>query len=341
MRAQRIGGVADPAEVVRRLGAVQAQDFAGVKWALGVRGGAPAEVERALDDGAVLRMHAMRGTWQLVAAEDARWLVELVADAVLAKLVRRETELGIDAAKRRRAFAAIERALDAGAHRTREELREAIERAGVRFEGPGLSHVLGHAELERRITSGAQRRAQTTWAAFDARAPNARRLHREEALAVLARRYFESRGPATLSDFTWWSGLTIGDARAACASLRGAIEQTKDAMWRARDVPAPPERAPAHLLPAFDELLIGYRNRDAVLDPRHAARVNPNGGLLAPCVLVGGRVVGTWRRDLARGAVRIAVTPFARLERGARAAIAEAAERYARFVDRALELSWT
>jgi hypothetical protein len=172
-----------------------------------------------------------------------------------------------------------------------------------------------------------------------------RRLARAEAAAALARRYFESRGPATLDDFVWWSGLPVAEARAALDAVRGELV-ARDAAgghtwWQGR-ASAPAARAPrALLVPAFDEYLVAYRRRDEVLDPADVARVNAGGGLLSPVVVVDGYVLGTWKRTLGRADVTVDVRLFhAATDRDVKA-IKRAAERYAAFLGRALELDVT
>src|SRR3954469_11974682 len=215
-----------PAELVAWMGAIQAQDPLAGRWALGLRlGGSSGAAGRAratadaiahaLADGSVLRTHVMRWTWQLVTPADLHWMLPLVAPRLMARAARRHRELALDATTFRRAEAAFTRALADGAHRTRAELGAALRAAGIAPDGQRLPHLLGHAELQGLLCSGAPRGNQATWALLARRAPHpGAELPREEALAELARRYFRSRGPATAADFAWWSGLSPADARA-------------------------------------------------------------------------------------------------------------------------------
>jgi hypothetical protein len=327
--AQRIARplAGKPADLVRWMGAVQAQDYGASKWAVGLRlaGAAVSDtsVARAIDDGSVVRTHALRGTWQLVAAEDVRWMIAVVAPTVIAKAERRHRQLGLDERTFDASRKLLARALR-GVHLTRAEIGEVLERGGISVEGQRLPHLLGRAELDGVICGGPRRGKQDTWALLDERVPPSpsSALARDEALAELARRHLQSRAPATLADFTWWSGLRAADARAGYEAA-------------ARTIRPPRASAPAHdahLLPAFDEYLVGYQDRDAQLDPAHAERLNAGGGMLGPCVLVGGKVVGTWSRTLARASVSIEVATFARIGAQAKHAIEEAAHRYAAFV---------
>jgi len=329
---------AAPRDLVAWLGAVQAQDYAAAKWAVGLRlagDATDAEIERAIDDGAVLRTHALRGTWQLVVPADVRWMLDLVAPRLLASYATRYRQLGLDAATFDGNRSVLALALRGGAQLTRAELGSALEAAGISTAGQRLAHLLQRAELEGLICGGARRGKQFTYTLLEDRAPSRhRRLERDEALAELARRYFRSRGPATLADFQWWSGLSPADARAGLAAVQSTLASTVidgRAYWHGEDVVAKP-RSSAFLLPAFDEYLIAYRHRAAVLGPKCVKRLNAGGGMLSPCVVLGGRVVGTWRRSLARAAVAIELDLFEEPTRREHQAIAAAAQHYGAFL---------
>jgi len=342
----------DPAALVSWMGALQAQDPAAARWAVGMRlaGASPREaaIQRALDEGTIIRTHVMRWTWQLVAAADLHWMLPLIGPEVIRRAARRFRELALDEATFRRSRGVLERALRDGAHRTRDELGAALAAAGIATEdGRRLSHLLGRAELEGIICSGATRGKAATFALLAARAPRpAAAWPRERALAELARRYFRSRGPATVADFVWWSGLRPAEARAALESVRPELARdTLDGReaWRDPEGAVAPRAAlaDAHLIPPFDELLIAYKDRGAVLDPQHATHMNAGGGMLPGAVVLGGRVVASWRRTLVRDEVAVQVRPFARIAAADRAKIQRAAGRYARFLGRAATVTFT
>ncbi len=351
LAAQRIARPTDraPAALVARMGAIQAQDPAGARWAVALRlAGKPVteqEILRALADGAIIRTHAMRWTWQLVAPADLHWMLPLVAPTLFRRAARRLRELELDEKTLRRSRAALERALRDGAHLTRDQLRAALEAAGVSASAGGrLSHLLGHAELQGVICSGAPRGAAATYALVASRVPPpASPWSREESLAELARRYFRSRGPATLADFAWWSGLPPAQARAALDSVQAELASDPIAgvpAWRDPDAAPARVREEAHLVPPFDEILVAYRDRAALLDPAHARRLNAGGGMLAPAVVLGGRLIATWRRTLGRAEVAVTVSPFQRLTRPEQDTVARAAGRYARFLGSKLALAF-
>lgn len=327
-----------PNEVVAWLGAMQAQDYAAAKWAIGLRlpdgAATDADIERAVADGSVIRLHAMRWTWQFVVPADARWMLSLLAPRLVVRASARHRELELDAATFRQCNAALEKALGSGRHLTRDELGVALGRAGIAASGPRLAHLLAHAELSALICSAGRRGKQFTYTLLDRWAPASASFTRQEALAELARRYFQSRGPATAADFAWWSGLTSTDARMGLESIASSLVsevRDKQTYWRADDAPAAPSPR-AHLLPAFDEYLIGYRDRADVLDPKDARRVNAGGGMLGPCIVVKGRVVGTWRRVLGRSTVEIETKFFHSPTAAERRAVNLAARRYGAFV---------
>jgi hypothetical protein len=328
-----------PGQLVSWLVAVQAQDYAAAKWALGLRlagGATETSVERALSDGSILRTHALRWTWQFVAPADIRWLIDLVTPRLIARYGKRHRDLDLDEATFRKSNAVIEKALGDGSHLTRHELAARLSKARISPAGQRLAHILARAELEGLVCSGARRGKQSTNALLDLRVPKGkRRLAHDEALAELAERYFRSRGPATAGDFAWWSGLAPSDVRRGVEAARSRlISETIDGTIHFRGDGRPRSAAgkAAYLLPAFDEYLVAYRDRDSVLDSNHAKRVNAGGGMLGPCVVIGGRVVGTWRRVLARTTVAVDVQLFEKPTAVSKQSIRAAADAYAAFL---------
>jgi hypothetical protein len=344
LHAQRItrSGLTTPAEVVAWLGAVQAQNYDAAKWALGLRLAGSDATERTVDesvaDGSILRTHALRGTWHLVHRGDIRWLLELVGPRVIARATRRYRELELDPPTFRRSNRVIAKGLDEDGDLTRDELRTRLERAGVSTAGQRLAHLLQRAELEGILCSGVPRGKTATYAPLDRRAPLGKtsRLGRD-ATEELARRYFRSRGPATLDDFVWWSGLGVSEARSGLEGAESTLNVETlggQTYWRPKRTSAAASTRGVFLLPAFDEYLVAYRNRDAVLAREHAALINAGGGLLDPCIVEGGRVVGVWRRAPARARVVIEVKLFAEATPRRLHAIEAAARRYGAFLGR-------
>ena len=211
--------------MVQWLGAVQAQDYAAAKWAVGLRlqGATADDIEQAATDGAILRTHVMRPTWHFVSPDDIRWLLALTAPRVHAANAYYYHAQGLDDAIFMRSNAALAKALQGGKHLTRQELVSVLKQVGVVTENLGFMLIIMHAELDGIVCSGARRGKQFTYALLDERVPQSRTLEHDEALAEFARRYFTSHGPATLQDFVWWSGLTVADARAALAMVTSQL----------------------------------------------------------------------------------------------------------------------
>lgn len=200
-----------PEDVVRRLGAVQAQDYPAAKWSVAERTRRISDIQldRAFAGGTILRTHMMRPTWHFVTAADIRWMLKLTGPRVNTAIGSYYRKMKLDDAVFERSHAAIAAALRGGKHLTRAELSSALRHAGVtsaKDDRMRLSFIMLRAELDGLVCSGPRVGKQFTYALLEDRVPRAAVLDREEARAELARRYFMSHGPATLKDFRWWSG---------------------------------------------------------------------------------------------------------------------------------------
>ncbi|MBA2680086.1 MAG: winged helix DNA-binding domain-containing protein, partial [Ktedonobacteraceae bacterium] len=272
-------------DVVSWLGAVQAQDYGAAKWALGLRsqqGTTDDDIEQAFNDGAILRTHVMRPTWHFVSPADIRWLLMLTAPRVHAVNAYGYRELELDAATCTQCNDVLVKALQGGKQLTRPELASALEQAGIAMDDlQRMTYVLMQAELEGVICSRARRGKQFTYALLDERAPQARMLDRDEALAELTKRYFTSHGPATLQDFAWWSGLTMAEVRAgiALATSQLVCEVVDDRTYWFSPSPLQDAEQTAHLLPNFDEYTVGYKDRSAVIDASHIQHFDVRGNV--------------------------------------------------------------
>ena len=328
----------EPREVVAWMGAVQAQDYLGSLWAVGLRlhEAAEASVERALTERRIVRTWPMRGTLHLVAAADVRWMLELLTPRVVASSAGRYRQLGLDEATFARSRKLFAKALGGGRQLTRAALYRALEAAGISTADSRGLNILGRLAQERLICFGAREGKQQTFVLLDEWVPGARSMPREEALAELARRYFKSRGPATVQDFAWWSGLTTRDAAAGVGLVKESLSREsvegRD-YWFSTSTPAAEhDTRTAYLLPAYDEFTVAYRDRSAVLEPSRARRPDSGGGLLSPTVVIGGKVLGTWKRTLKKGSIEISLDPFRPLQRPDREAAGAAAQRYGAFL---------
>jgi hypothetical protein len=333
-----------PAAVVEWLGAVQAQDYAAAKWAVGQRlpASTDLQIEQAFAEGAILRTHVMRPTWHFVSPADIRWMLELTAPRVNAISAYYYRQLDLDAAFFARSGKAIVKALEGGHTLTRQELASALQRAGlVKRDAPGadlrMTYIMGRAELDGVVCSGARRGKQFTYALLHERVPDARTRSRNEALAELSTRYFTSRGPATLQDFVWWSGLTVKDARAGLEMAKSNLvaevygEQT---YWMPPAVSSMKNSGGrAYLLPNFDEYIVAYADRRTICDAAHAETVDARGNVLFNhTIVLDGKVAGTWKRSLTKRVVTIEVKPFVPMKTAQSRKIATAADRYGAFL---------
>ncbi len=332
------------AAAVAHLGAIQAQDYTSALWAIGLRAGvSEAEVERAIAKREIVRTWPMRGTVHFVAAQDVHWLLELLTPRILAAGVHRAEQLGLDAQTLGRCRDLFHEALAGGQQLTRAELLGVLEAAGIRTDAHRSYHIVWRLAQERLICFGPRAGKQPTFVLLEEWVQQPRRLERAEALRELAVRYFTSHGPATLQDFVWWSGLRISEARVAIESAPVAREVINGApVWCANDGGnVAGARPSAQLLPAFDEYLLGYKDRAAVLDPAYAPRIVPGGnGIFLPIAVVNGRVIGTWKRVRKSKSALVTVSPFDALSAAKCKQLHGAAADYAEFLGTPLVLQF-
>lgn len=328
-----------PHEVVSHLGAVQAQDYLGALWAVGTRmeTATESEVEAALASRSIVRCWPMRGTLHFVAAEDARWMLELLAPRVLARhRPRLQREFELDPKTLRRCAKLVEKALAGGNALTRAELYTAFEDRGIATRDSRGLHILFALAHESLICFGPRKGKQPTFVLLDEWLPATKPKPREEALAELARRYFGGHGPATIADFVWWSGLTMKEAKEAIALTELEHEAIDEQpMWFA-SVPDVSSLSATQLLPPFDEYTVAYKDRSAIVEPAFATKVNAGGGMINAVVVVDGRVIGNWKRTLRGTSVEITISAFRELTPSEEQAIEREAERYADFLQSSL-----
>ncbi len=330
---------AGPEAVIRHFVAVQAQEYPHAKWGVAQRtqSATNADLDAMLASGALIRTHPMRPTWHVVLPEDIRWLLAITGPRVhvaSGSIYRKE---GLDEATLRRGDEVMARALEGGRFLTRAELKVALEAAGISASGLRLGYLVMHAELEAVICSGPMRGKQFTYALFDERVPPQPAKDRDEAVAELALRYFRAHGPATVHDFSWWSGLTMGDCRAGAAAAGDAlvsVEHNGKTYWMAPEEVLPP--APSgvvHLLPVYDEHVVAYRDHGPTLHPEIVDYAKSNEGLLyANVISRDGLLIGGWRRTVKADEVIIETTIPIPLGADEQASLEAAAERYGRFL---------
>ena len=328
--------IGTPAELMAKLGVVQGQDYAGGKWGMGLRlpKSTDLEVELAIADKTIVRTWALRGTLHLVAAADIRWLLALVAPRIIAHNASMYRKLELDERTLARSNAALAKALRGGEQLNRTQLLASLEKSGISTQGLRAVHMLQRASLDALICQTITVRGNPTYIGFDQLKTRVK-MRRSQALAELATRYFASRGPATLQDFVWWSGLSPADARAGLESIQLQLLQKSIAgqpYWlsqivRTRSTPSPS----AYFLPGYDEYLFSYKDRSDSIEPRHVRKMTAANGFLST-VMVDGKVVGTWKRTFRKGAALIETNLFDPPTPGTHRTLTVAAERYEQFI---------
>lgn len=333
-----------PEEIVNWMVAMQAQEYAMAKWAIGLRlkNIKESEVEQACNDGLILRTHLMRPTWHFVSHEDIRWLTELSAPQIRRAMTYYERELNLDGKLLSKCNDIIGRSLEDGKHLTRNALAEELEKQGIKLDGRQMGHVMINAETDCLVASGAREGKQFTYASFDSRAPHSKSLSKEEALHELASRYFRSRGPATVKDFSIWSGLSITEAKKAEAMLDTAVFMKEECSGVTYTLhrEAPDKAADLQvkkmqrnfLMPDYDEYGISYIDRSAIYDPSKVpvgmSRDNP---VFNRLIILDGVIEGGWKRTLKGKSVVVETSPFRPLNKTQAALLDKMVKRFQKF----------
>jgi hypothetical protein len=333
----------NPSDVVARLVAMQAQDYGGALWSIGLRlpGSTVQQIEQAIADRAIVRTWPMRRTLHFVAASDIRWMLRLLAPRAIKGMTGRLAQLEVDETVLARSRKALERALRERPLLTREEVYDVLTRAKISPEKQRGIHIISRLAQEGLLCFGPHQGKAPTFTLMDEWIPQSRDRERDDALAELTSRYFRGHGPATIRDFAWWCGITLGDARAGVAMMSAELEEkhvdgtTYIVSRSAAEVSAADKRRARglFLLPGFDEYMLGYSDRSVALDDAHAQKIVPgNNGMFMPTIVARGRVIGTWRtRDSGRG-ISPTPSPFAPLSASDARAFGAAAKRFLQFL---------
>ncbi len=327
-----------PGELVKWMGALQAQDYAMAKWAIALRldDCTDEQIEEEINKAAIIRTHILRPTWHFVSAADIRWMLHLTAPHLLRTMKSFNKTLELDKATFLKTQKVLVKQLEGGKQLTREELMSAMNKSGIKTSPLRAIHIMYQAELEGLVCNGIRKAKQLTYALLDERVPAmGEQYTREEMLAMLATRYFQSHAPATIQDFSWWSGLGITEARQAVELIRNTLmpEIIDGATyWMMPEiVAAKPKRSTVHLLPAFDEFMISYKDRTASLPLEHNNKAITRNGIFKPIIVVNGEVTGTWKAAAKKDKLLIETDMFAAtMELGSRK-IKDMIDRYAQF----------
>lgn len=303
-------------ELVRWMGAVQAQDYNMSKWAIGIRlkQGTIQHVEEALERGEILRTHVMRPTWHYVAAEDIRWMIGLTGERVKKAYTAYASRLEIDEKQYTKCVDTLGKMLEGHNHLTKQEIGEAFQNASLCIDISQANSFINRAEALGIICSGVDKNKKATYALLDERVPPTKALHKDEALALLATRYFSSHAPASLQDFIWWSGLTATEAKQAIRQIEPELVKDRFAteelfVHRSCNDTQLADQV-VRFLPSYDEYLISYKNRTAVLDLKHHSKAFNNFGIFYPVIMYNGRVVGNWKKKTTKDKFKIETSFF-------------------------------
>ena len=308
-----------PEAVVRRLLAIQSQEYVPAKWSVGQRavGLNDGDLEAAMASASIVRTHVMRPTWHFVAREDIRWLLVLTAPRVRQKIARRFRDLGLDPRTLARCTKHIVAEIEGGRSMRRDEIAAILEHRRIDTEGQRLAFIIMHCELDAVLCSGPFDGRRPTFALLDERVPPAVRWDRDEALVALVRRYLTGHGPATVKDMSWWSGLTMADIRRGVQILDTDVRSaTIDGMtfwWLAGEPTSPPQARGVYLLETFDETVVGYSESRLFGDPRRqrARTVWTDRMSQRGLIWLRGAIVGRWRHGLRKGTTTVEVALYA------------------------------
>ena len=330
-----------PAEIVAWLGAMQAQEYAMSKWAIGLRIPSlkDADVEKSFNEGSILRTHVLRPTWHFVTPEDIRWMLALTASRVHAFSAYYYRRDGLDQKIFKKCNDVLVKTLQGGNFLTRTALQAALAKAKIIAGGTKLGHIMMYAELDGIICSGPRQGKQFTYALLDERAPATKSLTRKEALTKLTRRYFTSRGPATLQDFAWWSGLTIKEIAEGIALLGKQISSEKingQDYYFASGQPITPNRKwqTCFLMGDYDEYGISYKDRSAIfMDKTIAKAKNARQAnfVYNRMIIVDGKIVGAWKPIATKKELTVDTVFFQDLKKAKHLEVAKAIKRYVSF----------
>lgn len=327
-----------PKDLVSWMGAIQAQDYPMSKWGVGSRlqSGSLQTVDEALKRGEILRTHVLRPTWHLVAAEDIRWMLRLSAGRIKSAYASYAKVLKSDITEKQygQFNDLVVSILEGNKSLTKQEIETEVNQRGLETEEHLIERLIGNSEVEGIICSGVDKGGKPTYALLDERASQVAEIHKEEALARLASRYFQSHSPASLADFAWWSGLSVTEAKQAVGLIKAELIIDSDNLFvheSYREVSLS-QYDILHLLPSFDEYLISYKDRTAVLDLEHHPKAFNRFGTFYPVILYNGKVVGNWSKSVKKGQVVIETTFFDPKLRIGKELIEKAKNRYNSFI---------
>lgn len=331
-------------ELVGWMGAMQAQDYAMAKWAIGIRlpDSTQKEIETAMDDGQIIRTHLLRPTWHFVSSEDIYWMLELTSPQIKAAMKSSDKNLELTADIFKKSNAVLEKSLRDNNHLSREDIISKLKESGIDTGKNRVSHLLLRAEIDGVICSGKAKAGKQTYALLAERVLKSKTLTRDIALAELARKYFSSHCPATIHDFIWWSGLAVAESRQALEMIKSdLISETIDnqTYWFSCSfLVSSQDKKLIHFIPAFDEFIISYKDRKASLPYEDHKKAVLDNGIFRPVITLGGQVIGTWKREIKKETVIVQPSLFAPHDPTMQNKMKEALITYSHFIGKQIEL---
>lgn len=303
-------------DLVAHLGAIQAQDYEMAKWAIALRiaDAQITTIEQAINQREIFRTHILRPTWHIVSADDIRWMLAITAPNIKRTITSMMKKLEIDEPTLVKSMDIIQQVLANQNALTRPEIMEQLSQNGIKTNDLRSSHLMMYAELESIVCNGSWKGKQLSYLLLDEVVPNKQVLEKEEALALLAKKYFMSHGPASLQDYIWWSGLTVKDAKEGlelAKSVLQSIEVEGQTYWF-QDLPEMTQEHldAIYLLPAFDEFLVSYKDRTASIEAQFHPEAMTVNGIFKPIIVKNGQTIGTWKRYIQKDKAQVETTFF-------------------------------
>lgn len=329
----------EPQEIVHHLGAMQAQDYTMAKWAIGSRCDATEKsIEEAINSGKIIRTHILRPTWHFVSSEDIHWMMDLSGPQVKKIILSAAKKYDLDEKKLKKINASIEKILLYNKSLTREEIIRELGFKKEIVQNFSSTLIMGYAELDGLVCNGNMKGRQITYSLLEEKVPKSKtKLTKEEGLAKLAKRYFESHGPATLPDFTWWSGFPATTAKLTVLSIESELDSVevdgkkywfKKGLTSELDTPKK-----IHFLPSFDEILISYKTREITIAKEHQANAFTNNGIFWPIIIENEKVIGIWKRTVKKEHTRIETSFFETISQKKKALILEAIKPFENYLE--------
>jgi hypothetical protein len=331
----------DPLDVLGAFGAIQAQDFAAARWALGLRSEATSDrsLMQLFNEGKILRTHMLRPTWHFVLPQDIRWMLELTSPRVQKTLAPYYKKLGLSPAVLQKSAEILASALAGGNHFVREEIKATYEAAGIDTTGQRLSFLVNYAQLQGVVCSGAMHGKYHTVALLSERAPLAASLPRDESLALLAKRFFTAHGPATLQDFTWWSSLLMTDAKEAVALARLQSVAVDGVLFYFNELTQFHLPKPiVHILPNFDEYTVAYKFRQPFYAGLSSYQPTPE-DLSHHIITLNGKLAGSWKWSLDEKQCSVQLNLFHKFTSSQKSALDASSRHLERFLERPVVVS--